>query len=256
MARSETTLDPTSTETTYPPLNVPKEVAQDIWIVDGGPIQVMGLPLPLRMTVLRLGNGDLLLHSPIQHSEHLQHALERLGRIRHLIAPDSAHWFFLLTWQQACPNALTWGAPGLRSRAQVKKVGLRIDRDLETTPSAEWADEIEQVIVPGGFGFAEVDFFHRASRTLVLTDLVLNLEPAKLPPLARQLARLIGATAPDGKAPIYLRLVIGLKREPATRAAVQMIAWQPQRVIFTHGRWFDQDGTAALKRSLAWLLPK
>lgn len=162
--------------------DVPKLVAPDVWVVDGAPLRTKGLPLPVRMTVMRLANGDLLLHSPLAFDAHLRRALERLGPVRHLIAPNSAHWLFLRGWQQDCPKALIWAAPGLRNRAQVKGAGLRLDHDLGPTPPAAWAGEIEQVVVPGGFGFAEVAFFHRPSRTLVLTDLVLNLEPAKLPP--------------------------------------------------------------------------
>jgi hypothetical protein len=33
-----------------------------------------------------------------------------------------------------------------------------------------------------------------------------------------------------------------------------MIAWNPERVIFSHGRWFDRDGMANLKRAFAWML--
>jgi hypothetical protein len=33
-----------------------------------------------------------------------------------------------------------------------------------------------------------------------------------------------------------------------------MLAWSPERVIFSHGRWFDRDGAAALRRAFAWLL--
>jgi len=36
---------------TYPPLDVPKPVADGIWIVDSGPLRVFGvLGLPIRMT--------------------------------------------------------------------------------------------------------------------------------------------------------------------------------------------------------------
>ena len=60
---------------------------------------------------------------------------------------------------------------------------------------ADWAADIRQVVVPGGLSFREVAFFHGTSRTLILTDLVLNLEPGKLPPLMRPLLRIAGATA-------------------------------------------------------------
>jgi hypothetical protein len=211
------------------------------------------MPLPVRMTVVRLAGGDLWLHSPTRFTAGLKSKLERQGRIAHLVAPDIAHWTFLQDWQRHCPDALTWAAPGLRDRAQVRKSGVRLDRDLGEAAPPEWSGEIDQVVVRG-LGFAEVDFLHRATRTLVMTDLVQNLEPQKLPFLARTFARLNGALAPDGKAPVYLRLAVRAKRHEASRAAAQLLAWAPERVIFSHGRWFERDGTGQLRRSLRWLV--
>jgi hypothetical protein len=239
---------------TYPPLDVLKPVAEGVWIVDSGPLRIMGMPLPVRMTVIRLANGDLWLHSPTRYDERLRAELERHGRIRHLVSPNMAHWMFVREWQQRCPDAVTWAAPEVRERGQVKKSGLRIDRDLGEAPPPEWADGMEHVVVPGGMGFREIDVFHRPSRTLVLTDLVINLEAEKLPLLMRPFARLNGVLAPYGKPPIYLRLVIRARRREAAEAATRLLALAPERVIFSHGRWFDRDGTAALRRSFAWLL--
>lgn len=240
---------------TYPPLDVPKAVAESVWIVDSGPLRLLGMPLPVRMTVFRLAGGGLLLHSPTRYDENLRRELERLGPIRHFVAPNIAHWSFLADWQRACPAALTWAAPNLREREQVKKAGIRLDRDLPAESPSEWGDEIEQAVVPGRGGFTEVAFFHEPSRTLVLTDLVVNLEPHKLPLVPRQIFRLAGALAPHGRAPIYLRMIVAAKRPEASRAAARLMAWAPERVIFSHGRWFERDATAALRRSLVWLLP-
>jgi hypothetical protein len=87
---------------------------------------------------------------------------------------------------------------------------------------------------------------HRPTRTLVLTDLIDNLEGDRLPLPTRLFAGLAGALAPNGKAPIYLRMVVNLRRRDAAAAAARMIAWEPERVIFAHGRWFDRDGSTRL----------
>ena len=105
---------------TYPPLNVPKQAAENVWVVDGEPIRVMGLQLPVRMTVVRLRSGELWLHSPTQFNEALKQALEAIGPIGHLVAPNVAHWSFVKDWQQHV-SAITWAAPNLRRRAAVKK---------------------------------------------------------------------------------------------------------------------------------------
>ena len=240
-------------EATYPPLDVLKPVAEDVWIVDSGPLRVLGMPLPVRMTVIRLGDGSLWLHSPTRYDAGLHRALEALGPIRHLVAPNIAHWTFLKAWQTHCPEALTWGAPNLRERGQVRRAGLRVDRVLDDAAPPEWAADLRQLVVPGGLGFREVACFHARTRTLLLTDLVLNLEPAKMPVLLRPLLRLAGMTAPNGRPPPYLRLVIKLRRRDAARAAADLVALEPASVLFAHGRWFARDSAAQLRRSLRWL---
>jgi hypothetical protein len=34
----------------------------------------------------------------------------------------------------------------------------------------------------------------------------------------------------------------------------EILAWHPQRVILAHGRWYERDGAAELKRAFSWLL--
>ena len=238
----------------YPPLDTPKPVADGVFIVDSMLSGLAGRIMPARMTVIRLPDGGLLLHSPTRFSLSLKRQIEALGPIRHLVAPNVVHWTFLPEWQRACPDATTWAAPGLRDRSQVQASGVRLDHDLSDTPPAEWGGAMGLADVPGGLGFNEVALFHRPTRTLVLTDLVLNLEADKLPAPLRPVARLFGITAPDGVPPPYLRAAVKLRRQEAAQRARRLVALQPERVIFAHGRWFERDGTAALRRSLRWLL--
>ena len=102
--------------------------------------------------------------------------------------------------------------------------------------------------------FKEVDFFHRASRTLLLTDLVLNVEPQQFSPLWRVMASALGILAPNGKAPAYVRALLKLNRAETARAAARLVAFDSERVIFAHGTWFERGGAARLRRSLSWLL--
>ena len=78
---------------TYPPLDVPKPVAEGVWIVDSGPLRVFGLlGLPIRMTALQLSSGDILMHSPTRFDARLKSEIEAHGPIRHLVAPNIARW--------------------------------------------------------------------------------------------------------------------------------------------------------------------
>jgi hypothetical protein len=103
-----------------------------------------------------------------------------------------------------------------------------------------------------GWYLTEFEFFHRVSRTLILTDLIENFEPAKLSSFTRFLARLGGILSPDGGMPRDMRLTFSKR---LLRGAVEeMISWNPERVIFAHGRWFDRNGAQELRRAFRWLL--
>ncbi len=242
-----------SADATYPPLNVPKPVCDGVWIIDSGPQHLLGLTFPVRMTVVRLVDGGLWLHSPTKHTPQLLAALEALGPIRHLVAPDTAHWVHVSAWRTAVPDAEIWAAPGVVARAQGQGVDLHGARALSATPPDGWAGEMDQALFTGP-GFAEVAFHHRPSRTLVLTDLVQALETTTLPLATRIFASLVRAATPDGATPLHLRLVLGRRRAANRAAAERLIGLDPTRVIFAHGAWFARDGQARLRRALTWLL--
>jgi hypothetical protein len=45
------------------------------------------------------------------------------------------------------------------------------------------------------------------------------------------------------------------RNKKALRQAVEtMIAWDPERIVLAHGRWYERDGAAELKRAFSWLL--
>ncbi len=233
----------------YEPMDAPKRLARDVWVVDSA----IGPGIPVRMTVLRLESGDLLLHSPTRYSAGLRRALEVIGPVRHLVAPNSVHWMFAKAWQDAVPDTIVYAAPGLRERGQVRRSGLRIDHDLSAVPPDAWAGEIEQEIIPGGAGFREVAMFHRASGTLLMTDLVQNFEPGKLPWLLRPIAALLGNTTRESRAPAHLRAVMRFGERAKVEAARRVVGWRPERVVVTHGRVIEEGAAERLRSSLAWL---
>ncbi|MET4234498.1 short-subunit dehydrogenase [Bradyrhizobium sp. i1.4.4] len=229
-------------------------VTDQIWIVDDKPINAAGLELPVRMVVVRLSNGDLVLHSPVRYSSDLRHQLERLGAIRYLLAPNIAHWMFLSEWQRELPQAKTFAARGLSARRQVRAAGIRIDRELGDVTPEEWTADLETVAVDAPM-FCEIELFDKRSRTLILTDLVQNLDPDHLSAPNELAANLLGISRPDGKAPVYLRLLLRLGGRSVRAAAERMVSLAPERVIFAHGDWFQIDGTERLRQSLRWVVP-
>lgn len=239
---------------TYPPLDTPKPLAEGVWIVDGAAQRVLGLALPTRMTVLRLADGGLWLHSPTRHTPALQAALERLGPVRHLVAPNTAHWVHASPWHKAVPDAKLWAAPGVADRARGQDVHLRVSGGtLGDEAPPDWAGQVEHALFSAP-GLVEVAFHHRASRTLVLTDGVQAMRSADLPLATRLFARVVGSADPEGETPAHLRLLLNRRRAANRAAAERLLALAPERVVFAHGDFYREDGAARLRRALAWLL--
>ncbi len=241
---------------TYPPLNTLKRVADNLWIVDGPIIRFgapwLKMPFTTRMTVIRLTGRDLFVHSPTPLVSEIRAEIEQAGRPRWIVGPNRLPYWWIPEWKAAFPDAIVHLAPRTRERA-----GDRIDFDcctLADDSGYEWDAEIATLPIAGRY-MTEFEFFHHASRTLVLTDFVENFEPHKLDSLVmRWLARIGGVQHPDGGMPRDMRLTFA-RRKPQLRAAIEkMIGWNPEQIILAHGRWYERDGTAELRRAFRWLL--
>lgn len=239
--------------TGYDPLNTLKPVAADLWIVDGPVIRFYGIPFPTRMTVVRLATGDLWLHSPIAPDPALVAALAGLGPVRHLVAPNWIHYAFLPAWQARVPGALTWAAPGVEDRAASRGVALRIDRNLPDA-QADWGGAIDHALIAGSDLHREIAFFHRPSRSLILTDLIENFERRAVPPWMLPFLMLAGNLDPDGKAPVDMRLSFRKGRAALRDSIATMRGWNPARILLAHGRWYPENGAAELERAFRWAL--
>ena len=243
--------------TGYEPLNTLKSVGPDIWVVDGPAIRFYGMPFSTRMTVVRLQNGDLWLHSPTVFDDGLAEALRALGPVKHLIAPNWIHYAYIADWQAAFPEAVAWAAPGVAKRAASRKIDMRIDHNLKLDIAEEpWRGQMEQMVVQGSQVHQEAVFFHKASSTLILTDLIENFEAQNVPWWMRMFAGLANIMDPDGQMPRDMRMTFR-GHYPALRAAVErMLAWQPERIILAHGRWYDTEADAELRRAFRFVLEK
>lgn len=237
----------------YEPINVFKPLAPDIGIVDG-PLEYLtvgGIRLPLpfttRMTVVRLAGGDLFLHSPIRFDARLARDLQTLGRVRHLVSPNQFHYAHIGEWARAFPESISWASPRVRRRARARHVEVAFTRDLDVHAPDDWRREIDQLLFPGGY-FKEFIFFHEASRTLIVTDTIINIELDKMPEPWRTATRLAGMYHPHGQIFFGMRLPLLVRRRQAQAAIEKLHAWRPQRIVLSHGRCFDTDGDQVIRR--------
>jgi hypothetical protein len=243
----------------YDPINTLKPVDENIWIVDGPIVQMamygVHMPFPTRMTIVRLNNGELWCHSPIELAPALKAQVDALGSVRHLVSPNKIHYAHIHAWAEAYPEAIAWASPGVRDRATQQQIAVTFQADLQDEPPPQWATEIGQLIVRGSRFIEEVVFFHRQSSTLILADLIENFEPNKVNGLLHWLTRLTGSADPDAQAPLDLRMTFWGHKEQARQCFKRMLQWQPEKIILSHGRWYPENGTAELRRAFRWLGP-
>lgn len=220
----------------YHPLHTLKPFSDGIWIADGKVIRMsfpLGVKVPFstRMTVVRLNDGGLWCHSPVEPVPELLRQIDALGEVRHLVSPNKIHYAHIAAWKRHYPQALAWASSGVRERA----------------------DDLAQLPFAGSAAMEETVFFHRASRTLILADLIENFETAKFPSrFWAGVMKLTGIANPDGKAPADWRATF--KDKTAARACLkQMLDWQPEKIILAHGRCYETGGTDELRRAFRWL---
>lgn len=242
---------------TYSPINTLKRVADCVWVVDG-PIFKFGpsglqLPFSTRMTIVRLHGGRLFIHSPTPLTPSLRAEVQALGTPRFLIGPNRIHYWWLPEWHAAYPDAAVYLAPNIKEQSSG-----RIDfefKKLDRSNGYPWDEELDTLSVRIGSYMTEFDFFHRESRTLILTDLMENFELEKLPSAwLRWLIRLFGVGAPNGGMPVDMRMMSWIRRAQLRSAIRTMIVWNPERIIIAHGKWFEGNGAHELRRAFRWAL--
>lgn len=222
----------------------------EIWIGDGPTVvAAAGFRFPTRMAVIRLAGGGLFIWSPVALSADIQAAVDALGEVKFLIAPNALHDLFLAEWRNAYPGAKLYAPPGLRQRRK----DLVFDADLADAPADGWADEIDQVQVRGNLITTEVVFFHRPSGTAIFTDLIQQLSPTWFDGWRAIVARLDLMTGPEPSVPRKFRNAF-VGRKAARAGLDRILAWPVQQVLMAHGPPVRSEGRAFIARAFRWLL--
>lgn len=225
-----------------------QDFGEDIWIADGPRTAVAGFWYPTRMAVIRLTGGALFVWSPVALGADLRAAVDGLGVVRHIVAPNSLHHLFVAEWKRAYPDARLYAPPGLRTRRK----DVAFDGDLTDAPSADWAEDFDQVQVGGNLITTEVVFFHRKSRTALFTDLIQHFSPDWFTGWRAIVARLDLMTAAEPEVPRKFRNAF--VNRPAARAALRRIlAWPAEKVLMAHAAPVERDGQAFIRRTFRWL---
>lgn len=222
-------------------------VKEKIWLLEY-PVRFGGMDLFGRTTIIRLENGDLIVHDPCEIDDSTKREIDEIGIVKYIIAPGSYHHLFVTDFQKKYPNAETFLCPGLDR----KRPDIRFEWILGNKPDHRWEDEIDQVLVQGTKYIWEVAFYHKSSRTLILVDLLENVgddyeHEAGL--LLRFWWQAIFRMWNNPKPAPEYQMGWGNK-EIVKIALKKILGWDARRVIIAHGKNIEEHVSETLAR--AW----
>lgn len=203
-----------------------EQFGDNLWLSDGPQVTAaLGFHFPTRMAVIRLSDGGLWVWSPVA-LEGVRPQVAALGEVRHIVQPSSLHDTWIGEWQAAYPQAQVWGP------------------NFDTVPGSA---EIAHVTVPNRIA-DETVFFHRASGTVLICDLLQQLPRGWYSGWRGLVARLDGMTGDAPQMPRKFRMAL----RPGARAALATVRdWRPERLVIAHGPPVAQGAAAVLDRALA-----
>lgn len=204
-----------------------KSISENLFVAEQS-LQMLGLEYGARMTVVRLNGGQLVVISPIRMTDELLKAVSKLGAVAYLVSPNSFHHLFIKEWIEKFPDAKVLVVPHIVKKQPDIIPFAVIDQSFV----APWGDELQLLFIPGGKMYAEAVFLHRASATLIVTDLCFNLHfpVGTFGKIALKMYGIYRTFGPSRAVAIFM----GDKKR--LRKAVDTVAsWQFSRVIMAHG---------------------
>ena len=217
-----------------------KPLAENLWVLPY-PLRLLGADFRRMVTVVRLGSGQLAIHSTGPFTAAEVAAISGLGRPGWLLETMLRHDTFSKRGREAFP-----GIPLLAPEGFSRIVGFTTE-PLLPAPAA-WGDELEVLRLEGMPSLQEHVVFHRPSRTLIVADLVFNFGPDVSAWTRFLVLCAVGARHQPGMSRPF-RLAI--KDKAAFQRSLQaLMRWDFERVIVGHGDVIETEGKRRLAEAL------
>jgi hypothetical protein len=211
-------------------------------------IPYVGARVTATMAVVELPGRKLLLFSPLEMSLERRAAVDALGTVAHLYAPNMFHHLWIGDWATAYPGAVVHAPHALRA----KRPELRIDRDHDRNSAGDLSAAFDEVHIEG-FMMEETVLVHRPSGTLLVADLVHNVgRPTGL--WTRTYARAMGFYDQVALSRA-IRWVAFTDRVAARRSIDRLAERDFDRLLVGHGAPISTGARAAVLNAYSWLRP-
>ena len=216
-----------------------EKICEGVWSAPS-PLAVLGMiKLNTRMTVVRMRDGGIWLHSPVAINDELRKRVSQLGEVRYIVAPSCFHHMFVLPWKEAFPNADVYIARGLhKKRKDLAYAGI-------FEGQAIWPEFAQQTI-KGMPSLNEELFFHHDSQTLITTDFLFYMPQTT--GFTGMYAWLNGFKQ-RVMTPIIFRAAIKNKRE-FLESLQNIRGWIPKTISMCHHYIYTEDAQGAFQQAL------
>jgi len=215
-----------------------KQLHQDLWIADKA-FKFLAVDLGNRMTIVRLKDNLLLLHSPVEYSDDLKEELKTIGEVRYLISPNHYHDLYIEKWQIEYPQAIHFSLQ--------KKFGLHKNLD----EVAEISDIVSELVILPVQGMPKVEeyvFFHPASKSLILTDLAFNI-PRDVTAWSKIFFSLNGSFDRFGPSRLMRSMIKDANK--FQYSLQQIMNWDFERIILSHGNIIENDAKTTFAKGFS-----
>ena len=210
------------------------------------PFRLLGTEFGNRMTVVSLPSGKLWLHSPVSIDHTVSEKLRAMGEVSYIVSPNLFHHLHLKKMVSFFPRATVYGVPGIEKKVRDMEFVRLDERNNDTI----WESQIEWTHIHGMPKVNEVVFFHKSSKTLIVTDLVFHLLNKR--GWSSCLFRLNGVNETLSTSRL-LKMMIK-DRPKFVDSLKKIFEWDFNKVVLSHGDIIKHEGYQKLRSSLSWAL--
>ena len=217
-----------------------RKLADDVSLMTF-PMRTLGIDFRRNVTLLRLRDGRVVIHSTAPFSERDLRVIKDFGEPAWLIDATLIHD----TVAKKGRAALV-GPSYLAPAGFAKQTGI-LTESLFPPPN-DWAGEIDVLRIEG-IRTNEHALFHRRSRTLVVADLFFSFPqtisgwPRFFARHVMRLPRLFGIS-------IFFRRLMIRDRQAFADSMNVLLAWNFERLVVGHWEPIEKDAKEAVKRAL------
>ena len=217
-----------------------RQIADDVLLLSF-PMRALGIDFKRNVTLLRLCDGRVVIHSTAPFGERDLAQIRSFGEPAWLVDATLLHDTFAKKGRAALISPSYLAPSGF-----TRKTG--ISTEALFPPPADWAGEIDVLRIEG-IRTNEHALFHRQSRTLVVADLFFSF-PSKMRGWPRffvrhimRLPRLFGVS-------VFLRRLMIRDRQAFADSMNVLLAWNFDRLIVAHWEPIEKDAKRKVEQAL------